>query len=269
MNIKPVPFFSGALYRRQSCFVALPDRYDEQPERRYPVLYLLHGMHGCESDWWLKGDAPGTVQRLIGEGGLEECIVVMPSDGGHGLGTFYVNWYDGTGNFEDYMVEELLPFVDRTFRTLPDRRYRAIAGLSMGGYGSVTLALKHPELFGCAGSLSGALGDLSRLPADEFRRSSLWAPIFGPQFGTYAVRYNPFRLSEERKADGIAPYLYINCGREDDLFPHNEAFHRHLDAIGYTHDYDVFPGAHTWEYWKARLPEALEALGVHWSSLES
>ncbi len=127
--------------------VYVPDSYD-QNNREYPVVYLLHGLNGSESDWTeKKGDAHLTVERMAAEGKLPECIVVMPSDGGYGHGTFYMDWYDGTGNFEQYIICDLIPFIDSTYRTIASREGRAVCGLSMGGYGAVMLALKKIRRF--------------------------------------------------------------------------------------------------------------------------
>ncbi|MEF3302452.1 alpha/beta hydrolase [Paenibacillus sp. GYB003] len=262
MAVHPVPFFSGALFARMSCFVYLPPSYDRS-ERAYPVVYLLHGMHGCESSWLTKGGAEDTLDRMIGSGELRECIVVMPNDGGYGHGTFYVDWYDGTGNYEQYVLYDLVPFIDANYRTIPDREHRVIGGYSMGGFGAFMLALRHPETFSAAASLSGALGSAGQLPYYDFSRSQ-WSRMIGPRHGDYAKRYDLSVLSEQRLEAANRPALYFDCGREDGLYPMNVQFKQHLERIGYEHEYAEFEGQHNWAYWTEHLADTLRFFERRW-----
>jgi putative tributyrin esterase len=255
MNLKPIPFFSGALHRRETCFVYLPPGYDSS-DVSYPVVYLLHGMYGCEADWSQKGKAHETAERLIKAGDLRECIVVMPNDGRYGQGTFYVNWYDGSGNFEDYIVDDLIPFIDGHYRTVAAREHRAVCGLSMGGYGAFQLALRHPDLFGSAASLSGALGSVTAMGYESFSRSEL-SRLVGPQHGLYVREYDLYQLSAKAMDQAIKPALYFDCGREDFLYEDNVRFKSHLRQIDYPVEFNEYPGAHTWDYWTQHLVDAL------------
>lgn len=255
MAVHPVPFFSGALFARMSCFVYLPPSY-ESSERAYPVVYLLHGMYGCESSWLTKGNTEQTLDRMMTSGELRECIVVMPNDGGYGQGTFYIDWYDGTGNFEQYLLYDLVPFIDANYRTISERASRFAGGYSMGGFGAFSLALRNPALFGAAASLSGALGSAGKLPYSDFSRSD-WSRMIGPQKGEYAKGHDLALLSEARLADGDKPALYFDCGKDDYLYQLNVLFQQHLQQIGYPHEYAEFEGAHNWEYWTLHLPDML------------
>jgi S-formylglutathione hydrolase FrmB len=267
MAVHPVPFFSGALFARMSCFVYLPPSYEAEGERAYPVVYLLHGMHGCESSWMSRGSAEQTLDRMMESGELRECIVVMPNDGGYGQGTFYIDWYDGTGNFEQYMIHDLVPFIDANYRTIPERTHRFVAGLSMGGFGAFSLSLRNPGLFGAAASLSGALGSAGKLPYRDFSRSD-WARMIGPQQGEYAKRHDLSLLSEACNAADTKPALYFDCGKDDYLYQLNVLFQQHLQRIGYPHEYAVFEGAHNWEYWTLHLPDALKFFEKRWSATD-
>jgi putative tributyrin esterase len=254
LSIRPHSFFSGALFARKSCFVYLPADY-EQSEQRYPVIYLLHGMYGSESNWITKGNAEQILDHWIGSGQLVPSIVVMPSDGGYGQGTFYMDWYDGTGNFEQYFLYDLVSDIDKQYRTISSARERVICGLSMGGFGAFSLALRNPDWFGAAASLSGGLVSSHHL-VDQFSRSEV-SRMIGPLNGPYAQAHDPQLVANLRMQDERRPALYLNCGRGDYLFAMNEDFHRHLDAIGYVHTYEQFEGEHKWEYWKEHLPDAL------------
>jgi putative tributyrin esterase len=264
--VKPCPFFSAALYARKSCFVYTPPGYEDSTEERYPVVYLLHGMYGSESDWTEKGNAEQTLNRMIESSELSKCIVVMPNDGGHAHGTFYSDWYDGSGNFEQYFIDDLIPYIDTMYRTRPQRESRAIAGLSMGGYGSIMLALRNPDLFGAAASLSGALGSIGKLKQMEFDRSN-FGQMYGPLRGAYAKGYDLHVLASLRmeNVNEPKPQLYFNCGTEDYLYGYNVDFHRYLSEIGYEHEYEEYAGEHNWEYWTLHLSDALSFLGKHFA----
>ncbi|WP_274365821.1 alpha/beta hydrolase [Paenibacillus thermotolerans] len=255
MAVKPFPFFSGALYARKTCFVYLPEGYEDS-DRRYPTVYLLHGLYGSESNWTERGGVEQTLDRMISESELRECVVVMPNDGGHAHGTFYADWYDGSGNFEQYMIHDLVPCIDSAFRTIPDKSMRAIGGLSMGGYGAMMLALKNPDVFGAAGSLSGALADMENMSRQEFDRTN-YAQILGPLNGPYAKQYDLYILAATRVKEEARPELYFDCGTEDYLYHLNAEFDRYLTNIGYPHEYAEYPGAHTWEYWTEHVKDVL------------
>jgi S-formylglutathione hydrolase FrmB len=179
-------------------------------------------------------------------------IVVMPN----GERSFYT---DAAANanaaFETYIMRDLIGFVDSTLQTVAAREGRVIAGLSMGGYGAIKLALKHPDMFCAAVSHSGALGRASDLTEDD---GSDWArevrAIFGPnpQGGDNDL----FALAQKVKRAKL-PALRIDCGEDDFLIEHNRSFHAHLKALDIAHEYEEFPGEHTWEYWDAHVQESI------------
>jgi putative tributyrin esterase len=257
LSVRSHSFFSGALYARKSCFVYVPEGYEES-EQRYPVIYLLHGMYGSESHWLNKGSAEQTLDRMIGSGQLAPSIIVMPSDGGYGHGTFYMDWYDGTGNFEQYFLYDLVPEIDKQFRTIASFRHRVLCGLSMGGFGAFSLTLRNPDLFGAAASLSGALGSSAHI-TDSYVRSEVTRMI-GPVLGPYAQEHDPQIMASLIMKDEQRPSLYVNCGRNDYLYAMNLDYHKYLQLIGYEHMYEEFEGEHTWEYWTEHLPDALKFL---------
>lgn len=259
MIVRPVTFYSSALNRRCVCYVGLPDHYDADESKRYPVIYLLHGKTGMETDWLYKGNAEQIIQEMWDKNQLREAIIVMPNDGGHSDGTFYVDWYDGSGNFEQYMIYDLVPMIDAEFRTYPSRLSRVIGGLSMGGYGAVMLALKNPSLFGAAVSFSGALGDILSLTGGEqhLYMASAFAPILGPAHGEHAQQYRLKNLALHRIEENNGPALYINCGKQDYLYEANIGFTNYLRKIGYNHQYEEFEGEHNWDYWQENLSRGL------------
>lgn len=253
MNLIPHTFYSGALNGRRTCYIYLPNSYEHSgPERRYPVIYLLHGRSGSETDWAYKGRAVQAIEKLSAEGKLRDVIAVMPNDGGHDRGTFYADWYDGSGLFEQYFIYDLISEIDREFRTLATRNARGICGFSMGGYGAFMLSLRHPERFGAAASLSGVLGEPENYPIWERAR------IFGPADGPHAQKYDLRRLAKKSEAYSNRPELYFNCGLDDHLLEGNRHFNQLLDRLQYRHFYEEYSGKHDWEYVNERLPGVLE-----------
>jgi putative tributyrin esterase len=220
-------------------------------------------MWGSEVDWAYKGRIGRTVDRLRGAGRIGPMIIAMPNDGLMGDGTFYVNWQDGTGRFEDYMVGEVLPEVERALGVVVNRSRRAIAGLSMGGFGALALALRHPGLFCAAGSLSGAFEALRR-PGQR----ALGRRIFGRAGGDYWRQHDPAWLVANRRASRRVA-LHINCGRADGLIEANRRLHQRLEALGVAHEYREFPGAHDWGYWPRRIVPVLEFVWRRWEALAS
>jgi diacylglycerol O-acyltransferase / trehalose O-mycolyltransferase len=241
--------------------VLLPTGYGAEPRRRYPVLYLLHGASSDYRAWTRYGDAEAITARA-------PMIVVMPDGGAMG---WYTDWYQGERpvqpRWETYHVGELVPWIDTTYRTIATRLGRAVAGLSMGGYGALSYAARHPDTFAAAASFSGALevgssdawGERS---ANEARwRAHL--PI------SIASRLRSLALVELRTGDGRPGPLDRRgtkrgcpaCALERFLHRSNVRLHARLRALGIRHVWDDYgPGTHDWPYWRRDLRETLPDL---------
>ena len=210
----------------------------------FPVLYLLHGLSDDHTAWARRTSLERTVDGL-------PLIVVMPN----GERSFYT---DSQSNpkaaFETYLTHDLIGFVDRTFRTVPTREGRVIAGLSMGGYGAVKLALKHPDKFCAAVSHSGAVGFGRR----TFDAGSEWAAIMGENAA--GGPNDIFALAETSDRSSL-PALRIDCGMDDFLIEENRALDAHLTALGVPHEYEEHPGGHNWEYWDKHIQDTLKFFG--------
>jgi putative tributyrin esterase len=252
-----VPFESKLVGAPLPYNVILPADYgrDSSKQRRYPVLYLLHGLAGS-ADNWVSARA-----HLADYAAQYPFIIVVP-EGRDG-------WYTDSATvpnekFESYFVQELLPDVDRRFRTIASREGRAIAGLSMGGYGSLKFGLKHPELFAFAGSMSGALEAASWLPDEKllaFVRPSI-ARVYGPADApdNETRRANDiFRLVRELTPERTQalPFLYLDCGTEDFLIGGNRNFSALLIEKKVPHEFRQLPGGHSWPYWDKQVREVL------------
>jgi S-formylglutathione hydrolase FrmB len=225
--------------------------------RRDAILYLLHGMYGTEADWVYKGSIEQTADRLIDAGQIRRMAIVMPNDGLSGDGTFYSNWQDGTGRFEDYIISEVLRQVETALGGRANRSRRAIAGLSMGGFGAVVLALRHPGMFCAAASLSGAFWP----PGVEWF-GGIGRRIYGPIEGRYRMTHAPGWLLRHRSASRRVA-LHFNCGKSDPLIERNRLLHRDLAEAGVRHEYVEFAGAHDWRYWSRHVVEVLEFVSGH------
>jgi len=242
-------FESKALGRTARYRVVVPGDYDWNHER-YPVLYLLHGLNGGYENW-------ETLTNLVHYAEKYRMIIAMPDADD----SWYVNSATVPQNrYEDYIIDDFIPDVERNWRVLRSRHRRAIAGLSMGGYGALKFALKNPGLFGFAGSLSGALDAGSESIA--LRRPDLvdqLNEIFGPAESETRSKNNLLKL-----AAGLAPpeslYIYLDCGNRDRLLDSNREFAKVLSEKKFRFEYHETPGEHTWEYWDRRLPELLEAV---------
>lgn len=234
-------YFSPALGRQTAASVILPEGEHRPP---YPVLYLLHGLSDDYTIWHRRT----SIERYVAGYPL---IVVMP-DGGRG---FYCDGQIGDA-WETALLTDLIGFIERTFPTRAERQGRAIEGLSMGGYGAAKLALKYPDRFVSAVSHSGALhvahGPGVRDPEDPVSR--MLRQILGenPEGGPEDCFALASALPEAAR-----PALRIDCGLDDFLLPANRAFHAHLEAIGYPHEYAEFPGGHDWGYWDIHVQEAI------------
>ncbi|MBA2304649.1 MAG: hypothetical protein H0W08_18730 [Acidobacteria bacterium] len=241
---------SPALGRTMNYRVLLPDGYAGSL-KRYPVLYLLHGLGGDYKDWTSRSNLADYSRPL-------PLIIVMPD----GENQWYTNSADGTARFEDYVLTDLQADVVKKFRTVNSRYGRSIAGLSMGGYGALKLALKRPAAFAVAGSFSGALnaaraGELeSRIGKTEADRMQ---KIFGPAGSETRQTNDVFALAATLKPPG-APYLYLDCGTADGLLAANREAVAALHKSGVAYEYHEVAGAHTWDYWDRRIREFLPVL---------
>src|SRR6476661_6047653 len=133
---------SNVLNRPVRYTIYLPSDY-ETSQRAYPVVYLLHGYTDDNTGWLQFGEINRYADKAISEGIIPPMIIVMPNADS----SWYINSYDGKENYEDFFIKEFMPAIEKSYRIKGEKRYRGIAGLSMGGYGTLTLSLKHPDLF--------------------------------------------------------------------------------------------------------------------------
>lgn len=260
-KVDTISVYSGAMKKNLKAAVTTPSSYSNS-DKRFPVLYLLHGGSGTYDDWHKKVTEPGLVNQLADAFNL---IIVTP---GVGPASYYFDspLMDSV-QYETYITKELIPEIDKSYKTLAKKESRAITGLSMGGHGAITLSAKHPELFVAAGSMSGVMNIDTRLwkvPEDfqKLRQSQQKAMlgddlIYEAPFSTYTA----VGLVDQMKDNGIA--LIIDIGVDDFLIETNRQMHQLLLENGTPHDYTERPGAHTWDYWTNALPYHLMYFTKH------
>ena len=235
--------------------IYLPADY-ETSGRSYPVLYLLHGSGDDQSGWVQFGEVKHIADKTIQGGKSTDMIIVMP-DGNTGQ-RGYFNTPKGDWNYEDFFFQELMPYIEKTYRTRPDKRYRAIAGLSMGGGGTLMYALHHPELFSAACPLSASTGPIS-LEEASTRWEKQYPGISKDDLAKYYSRHSALELVKNIPEDQKkAVRWYIDCGDDDFLYEGNSLLHIAMKKKEIPHEFRVREGAHNWTYWRESLPTVLE-----------
>ena len=239
-------FASAVLGRSMPYRVYLPRSYDtpEGVRRRYPVVYLLHGMGGRWDEWSGYG-VEEVANQLFAGGELPELILIAPQGG---LGYWMDQDGPGATPWAQYVARDLVAHVDATYRTLPRREARAVGGLSMGGHGAVALALAYPEVFGVAGAHSPSIRAHASAPA-----------YFGTDDAAFARR-DPLALARSAEPEP-APRIWIDAGADDPWRPGAEALREALEARGWAPEYHVFAGEHDGWYWGDHLWEYLPFYG--------
>lgn len=241
--------------------IYLPADYDKS-ERSYPVLYLLHGYSDDETGWTQFGEAQAIADKAINDGDAAAMIIVMPDAGV----TFYMNSYDGKNRYEDFFVSELIPHIEGTYRARAKKEFRAVAGLSMGGFGTLLFSLKHPDLFVAAAPLSAAVwtdNDLTAMP--EERWSGMMSQLFGKdlkgnaRLNDHWYKNSILKIIETTPLEKLKTVrFYVDCGDDDFLIKGNMALHAAMIDKGLPHEFRVRDGGHTWSYWRTALPEVLK-----------
>ena len=272
-RLHELTFETTALPEPTHVRILLPKGYDSRPGRRWPVLYLLHGAVDSYESWTTKGDAEAITAELGG-------IVVMPDSGPSGG---YVDWYDDVRppnpKWETYHIKQLLPWIDGHYRAAGTRAQRAVAGLSMGGFGAMSYAARHPDLFASATSLSGAV-DTNYAPLGAVTEFNNGDPgsVHGPR-ATEEVRWrgsNPWDLALNLRP--LATALRTGNGSpggpapgdlgdpvESGVHEASVSLHKRLDELDISHVWDDYgPGGHNWYYWQRGLRQLVPSLNVLW-----
>ncbi|HWZ99864.1 MAG TPA: alpha/beta hydrolase-fold protein [Candidatus Dormibacteraeota bacterium] len=238
--------------------VLLPPSYDADKTRRFPILYFFHGL-GDDEQMFVHTGGWNLVEDLWERNQLSEFLIVTPAAGA----TFYINSHDGKVRYEDFLVQEFLPGIEKRFRVRPGRANRAVSGASMGGYGALRLAFRHPELFSSASAHSAAL--IEKLPsflggsAPNSGRARVLGNTFGiPSDPAFWERNSPIAIARTAQLAGMK--IHFDCGDQDDFgFEAGAtALDRVLTSRKIPHEFHLYPGRHDWQYFATHLPESLQ-----------
>lgn len=250
--VDTIDIYSNSMHRNIKTVVIRPDGY-QNPDKKFPVIYLLHGAFGSYSNWIRK--VPH-IQRLAD---LYQLMIVCP-DGG------YTSWYydspiDSTYRFETFVAKEVPAYIDAHYKTIANRNGRAITGLSMGGHGGLFLAFRHADLFGACGSMSGALHttvitkgyDVEKRLGDTAANRQYWHD------------WSVLNVIEHYPKDSLA--IIMDCGTEDKVLAMNKAVHEKMIRLKIPHDYTERPGEHNWQYWENAIDYQLLYFRKHFDKV--
>jgi S-formylglutathione hydrolase FrmB len=254
--------------------VALPPGYDAKDSshaaRRYSVLYFLHGL-GEDEQTLLNTGGWNLIEDLQQQHRISDFLLVAPQ----GKQTFYINSADGSVRYNDFFLQEFIPHIESKYRVRAGRQNRAITGVSMGGYGALRFAFAHPELFSAVSAQAAALITQSPVQLDAAEQSGIslgkiLQAVFGkPTDVAHWKANNPFLLARANESGVRSLAIYFNCGQQDDFgFEQGaETLHAQLEAEHVKHDYHLYPGDHSMQYFLAHFREVLEfhsrAFGEH------
>lgn len=256
-NVEEHQLGSKLMLRDMPYRVILPARYRSNTNARFPVIYLLHGLAGHFDNWT-------DLTKIEQYAEAYDLIIAMP-EGGDG-------WYTDSSTkpnerWESYIIQEFIAEIDNKFRTVATRPQRAVAGLSMGGYGALKFGLRYPDRFALVGSFSGAIDGPLRGQIHQFWRPSIMS-VFGPE-GSVTRRENDiFRMVRDLPvgADKLLPFFYLDCGTEDKAnFMNNRDFSGLLLERKIPHEFRQLPGVHNWQYWDQQVQEFLRIANQRFS----
>jgi S-formylglutathione hydrolase FrmB len=239
--------------------VLLPPGFDADKTRRFPILYFLHGL-GDNEQSFLHTGGWNLVEDLREKGQLRDFVIATPA----GAASFYINSRDGKVRYEDFLLQEFIPFIEHHYRVRPGRANRAISGISMGGYGALHLAFAHPQLFSSVSAHSAAI--IEKLPlflsgngsSPNTGRARVLGGVFGvPPDPAFWERNSPLTLARTASLSSLK--IYFDCGSEDDFG--FDAGATALDKVLTTrkipHEFHLYPGRHDWSYFASHLEASL------------
>jgi enterochelin esterase-like enzyme len=217
---------------------------------------LLHGGGDDQTGWVQFGEVLYIADKAILEGSATPMIIAMPDANTGQRG--YFNDIKGEWRYEDFFFQEFMPFVEKTYRIKGEKRYRAVAGLSMGGGGSFVYALRHPELFSSACPLSASTGPLTLEATKEYLQRRNVTYTSEAQVEAYFKSVSVLQLINQVADDQKdAVRWYIDCGDDDFLYEGNSLAHIAMRKKEIPHEFRIRDGGHSWTYWRNALPTVL------------
>jgi S-formylglutathione hydrolase FrmB len=237
--------------------VLLPPSYDAEKTRRYSILYLLHGL-GDNDQFLIHSGGMNLIEDLWEQKQLGEFLIVTPAAGAG----FYINSRDEKRRYEDFFLQEFLPGVERRYRAQAGRASRGIAGISMGGYGALHIAFRHPQLFAAVGAHSAALIEqipkVSEPNSQQMGALRVLSSAFGSPFdAAFWIQNDPVTIARTANLAGLK--IYFDCGSEDDygFDAGAQVLDKLLTSRKIPHEFHLYPGGHDWTYFAEHLPAML------------
>ena len=241
-KVDTVSIYSNDMHKFSKCVVIKPEGYRKM-NTRFPVVYLLHGYGGWYANFIIR------IPQLKEYADTYQALLVCP-DGA--IGSWYIDSpADSAYRYESYMIKDLVPFIDKNYRTLANKEHRAICGLSMGGHGALFLALRHHSIFGAAGGMSGGFDlysfrtefEIGKRIGDTIEHAAEWHDL------------SVINLIENYVHTPVK--IIFDCGNRDIFIEPNRALHRKMLLLKIPHDYIERPGEHNWDYWRKAIPYQL------------
>ncbi|MDR1203826.1 MAG: esterase family protein [Tannerellaceae bacterium] len=245
--------YSEILKANRAFTIFLPKSYEIEEEKKYPVLYLLHGMTDTNTEWYMRGHLKDVMDQLVGSGEACEMIVVTPNAGGSIQEGHWNGYFDMPGwKYETFFYTEFLPYIEQTYRIIDDKKYRAIAGLSMGGGGATSYGQHHYDLFSTVYAMSALMSipgqNVATSPLPDDKMGILTQSVIENSCIKYLEEADDTRKSQLRS---IA--WFVDCGDDDFLLDCNIEFIQAMRKAGVPCQFRVRDGGHTWEYWHSAL----------------
>lgn len=241
-SVDTVSIYSNSMHKQIKAVVIKPDSY-EIKTKKFPVVYLLHGYDGWYSNWIIR------MPELKNYADSNQLIIVCPD--GATSSWYFDSPVDTAYRYETHITKEVVGFVDKNYRTIADKKHRAITGLSMGGHGALFLALRHSDIFGAAGSMSGGVDlsestrrfDISKRIGDTITHAKEWHDL------TVINLVDKYPHTKLR--------IIFDCGNKDIFIAGNRRLDQKMTALKMPHQYIERPGAHNWDYWRSSIPYQL------------
>ena len=246
---------SKILARSVPYCIVLPASFDSDKAKHFSILYELHGL-GDNEQFFVHSGLWNLVEDQRESGKLKDFLIATPAGGA----SFYINSKDGKVRYEDFLLLEFFPFIEKKYRALPGRANRAISGVSMGGYGALHLAFRHPDLFNSASAHSAAL--IEKLPVFVNQPQSPRSRVLGAVFGVspdiaFWNANSPLTLARSANLTGLK--IYFDCGDQDSygFDAGASALDKILTARKIPHEFHIYPGSHDPAYFATHIPASL------------
>lgn len=252
-KVETITIQSKVLNAARDYTIYLPPSYEQDDDRSYPILYLLHGMNDTNSGWYERGHVKDVMDQLVASGEAVEMIIVTPNAGGNIYEGFWNGYFDMPGwAYDSFFFSEFMPLIESTYRVIRKKENRAVAGLSMGGGGATVYGQMHPELFNSVYAISALMAIPGHETAPSQRPDDKMAILTKSVQENSAIHFVE-EADEERIQSLRSVNWFVDCGDDDFLLDRNIEFHRAMRDKQIRHEFRVRDGGHTWEYWHSAL----------------